>query len=296
MLVAFLGTDGMSTPTYAALLAAHGFSALGQPARILSVGNGSDSPILTAQRIANSIHEVERGSDAESALVSARREHQHVILVSSVAQFSWLLSKDCTCIITVEPTRAHEAMAMTAIQSMPSSIAVLRWGHADHSAAIARAADTFRDIGVKVLPAAVPALSRRETDALLDGQGKPRIMRLGIQLALALIDPANPVEARFDERGLGDRLRELADDLEAIEEGVAPKEQDLLFAPILTGWSQLPQQVPVIAGIVTGHPSLENFIMTSQVYASDGQTWVRTLSRWYRLGRPAAQPETPPFH
>ncbi len=295
MLVAFLGADGMSTPTYAALLAAHGFSALGQPAEILSVGNESDSPILTAQRIANSIHEVERGSNVEAALESARREHEHVILVSSISQSSWLLSKDCACIITVEPTRAHEVMAMTAIQSMPSSIAVLRWGHADYSAAIARAADAFRDIGVKVLPAAVPVLSRRETDALLEGQGNLRITRLGVQLALALSDPANHVEARFDERGLSDRLRELANDLEAIEEGVAPKEQDLLSAPILTGWSQLPQQVPVIAGVVAGHPSLENFIMTSQVYASDGQTWVRTLSRWYRLGRPVAEPRSA-FH
>jgi|APMI01.1.fsa_nt_gi hypothetical protein len=296
MLVAFLGADGMSTPTYAALLAAQGFSALGRRAKILSVGMEPDSPILAAQRIANSIHEVERGSDMESFLDAAQREHEHVILVSSVSQFSWLLSKDCTCVIVVEPTRAHEVMAMTAIQSMTDAIAVLRWGHADHSAAIARVADAFRDIGVKVLAAAVPALNRRETDALLEGQGNIRVTRIGVELALALIKPTNLIEARFDERGLSDRLRELADDMEAIEEGVAPTEQDLMSAPVLTGWSQLPQQVPVIAGIVAGHPSLQNFIMTSQVYASDGRTWVRTLSRWYRLGPPTAEPDTSPLH
>lgn len=295
MLVAFLGADGMSTPTYAALLAAQGFATLGQTAKILSVGNEPDSPILAVQRIANSIHQVERGSDIESLLGSARDGFEHVILISSVEQFCWLLSNDCACIVVVEPTRAHEVMAMTAIQSMTDTISVLRWGHYDHSTAIAHVADVFRDIGVTVLPTAVPALSRRETDALLDGQHGHRIARMGAQLAMALLEPADVQEARFDERTLSDRLRELADDLEAIQEGTGPTDQDLHRAPLLSSWSELPQPVPVLAGIADRHPTCGKFIVTSQVFASDGQTWARTLSRWYRLGRPSNEVNAPPL-
>jgi hypothetical protein len=286
MLVAFLGTDGMSAPTYAALLAATGFSALSQPAAILGVGDGSDSPFLTAQRIANSIQQVERGCDFEAAVRSALREHQHVVIVTHVANLSWLLTKGVRFVIVVEATRAHELMAIAAIQSIPRAISVLRWGHADHNVAIGKAAEAFRHTDAKVLSAAVPALNRRETDALLDFHDLPRLRRLAVQLAIALTDDPDQPGIKFDERGIGDRLRELADDIEAIEEGVAPIAEDLLTAPVLTGWSKVPHQVPVLAGFVAGHPSIENLIMTSQVYASDGQTWARTLSRWYRLGRP----------
>ncbi len=290
MLVAFLGTDGMSAPTYAALLAATGFSALSQPAAILGVGDGSDSPFLTAQRIANSIQQVERGCDFEAAL----REHQHVVIVSHVANLSWLLTKGVACVIVVEATRAHEMMAIAAIQSIPHAISVLRWGHADHSVAIEKAAEAFRHTDVKVLSAAVPALSRRETDALLDFHDLPRLRRLAVQLAIALTHDPDQPGIKFDERGIGDRLRELADDIEAIEEGVAPIAEDLRDAPVLTGWSTVSHQVPVLAGFVAGHPSLKNLIMTSQVFASDGQTWARTLSRWYRLGRPIDPAKSPP--
>lgn len=286
MLFAFLGADGMSAPTYAALLAANGFSALGQPATVLGVGDGSDSPILTAQRIANSIHEVERGSDFESVLKAARRDHQHVVLVTRVSNLGWLQTEGVTCVIVVEPTRAHEVMAIAAIQSIPRAVSVLRWGHADHSVANEKAAEAFRHTDAEVLCAAVPMLNRRETDALLDGHEFPRLRRLATQLAIALTDDPDQSGIKFDERGIGDRLRELADDIEAIEEGIAPSQQDLLSAPVLTGWSKVAHQVPVIAGFVAGHPSIKNLIMTSQVYASDGQTWARTLSRWYRLGRP----------
>lgn len=294
MLVAFLGTDGMSAPTYAALLAATGFSALSQPATILGVGDGSDSPILTARRIANSIQQVERGCDYEAAVLSALREHQHVVIVTHAANLSWFLTKDVTCVIVVEATRAHEMMAVAAVQSMPRPISVLLWGQRDHSVAIEKAAEVFRHTDAKVLSAAVPALNRKETDALLDLHEFPRLRRLAVQLAIALTDDPDRSGIKFDERGIGDRLRDLADDIEAIEEGVAPIAEDLLTAPVLTGWSKVPHQVPVLAGFVARHPSIKNLIMTSQVYASDGQTWARTLSRWYRLGRPFDPPKSTP--
>jgi hypothetical protein len=296
MLVAFLGADGIIAPTYAALLAANGFSALGQTTRILSLGNESDSPILSAQRIANSIQEVESGSDIEVVLETASWEYDHVVLVSSVSRRSWVPMKECACIIVVEPTRAHELIALEVSQSMSPPASILRWGHADHSASIARAASTFDASPVKVLAVAIPTLNRRETDALTDGATNSRTDRIGLQLALALIAPSGDPGVGFDNRGIPDRLRELAADIEAIEDGAAPTEEDLLNAPNLTGWARLPQQVPVIAGVVAGHPQLDGFMITSQVFASDGRSWARTLSRWYRLGAPATSPSPPPIH
>lgn len=296
MLVAFLGADGISAPTYAALLAATGLSALGQSTRIVSPRTDSDSRFLTASRIANSILEVESRSATEAALKSSCRGYDHVILVGCLGRAGWVPTNDCRCIVVVEPTRAHELTALTAIRSMPGQAVILISGNADHSVSIGRAAATFDNSGFEVLPAAVPALNRRETDALADGRTSSRIHRIGLQLALALIDPRGHRTLGFDNRGIGDRLRELADDIEAIEDGAAPTEEDLLTAPTLTGWARLPQQVPVIAGLVAGHPSVDGFMTTSQVFASDGRSWARTLSRWYRLDDPAIPTQPAPIH
>lgn len=82
-------------------------------------------------------------------------------------------------------------------------------------------------------------------------------------------------------------LRSLADDLERLEAGRGPDPLLLARAPLLEGWSVLESASPVLAGIVTGHPTCRpGLIVTSMVWRLDPNAgWARTTSRLYRLGR-----------
>lgn len=83
------------------------------------------------------------------------------------------------------------------------------------------------------------------------------------------------------------RLRDLADDLDRVRAGAAPREEDLARAPLIVDWHALLTPLGLrLIGFVTGHPLLGNRpAMTSQVWAADpGGRWIRTLTRFYRLG------------
>lgn len=88
------------------------------------------------------------------------------------------------------------------------------------------------------------------------------------------------------------RLRALAIDIERILQGVEPQAMAGEGpAPILDRWFLANRAVPCLIGLSTGHPTLvgaNRSIATSDVWLmSEEKTWARTLSRWYRLGRPA---------
>jgi hypothetical protein len=94
--------------------------------------------------------------------------------------------------------------------------------------------------------------------------------------------------ARIDP-DLTRRLRALADDCERLELGRPVSPILLAKAPVLEDW--VPTVTPLgvqLAGHVTGHPLRgDRAIATSAVWFADpDDTWVRTLSRYYRLGRP----------
>lgn len=89
------------------------------------------------------------------------------------------------------------------------------------------------------------------------------------------------------------RLNALAADMSAIGRGVSPEELIEGEAPLLDRSILGGQFAPCLVGLSTGHPVLagENRkIATSDLWllADDG-SWARTLSRWYRLGRPGDQ-------
>lgn len=88
-----------------------------------------------------------------------------------------------------------------------------------------------------------------------------------------------------------DRLVNLAADLERLRRGVPPEVMGGDAAPILDRWILAQRIVPCLAGLSTGHPQLvgaERLIGTSDLWVlSEDRNWGRTLSRWYRLGRPA---------
>ena len=97
------------------------------------------------------------------------------------------------------------------------------------------------------------------------------------------------------------RLRSLADDCSSLERNPVLSPTLLQAAPLLDDYRPVltPQGVRLI-GQVSDHPLLgSSLAMTSQVWLADpkGQ-WVRTLSRFYRLGRPEIlnQCETPEKH
>lgn len=158
------------------------------------------------------------------------------------------------------------------------------------------------------LPVTLAAPSRSEADALADGCPQPTTVRQGLLLLAAVeVAASNPhavdldqdafVEAlglgertlvAADQRRLSERLRDLADDLETLEDG-GPAPEELDDAPSMRGWSFQAGRTRVIAGHVFDHPTIPSgrAALTSGVYATDGKTWARTLSRFYRLDTPA---------
>jgi hypothetical protein len=87
------------------------------------------------------------------------------------------------------------------------------------------------------------------------------------------------------------RLEALSADMERVLEGVLPEAIMTEEPPLLDRWILGNTLAPCLVGLSTGHPTLvgtNRAIATSNVWLmSDDMTWARTLSRWYRLGRPA---------
>lgn len=83
------------------------------------------------------------------------------------------------------------------------------------------------------------------------------------------------------------RLQRLVSDLMMLEDGIVAVNDE---APILNNWIWTSRNVTCLAGEVTGHPLLTGTrrqIITSDVWVIDEElSCARTLSRWYRLGRP----------
>jgi hypothetical protein len=87
------------------------------------------------------------------------------------------------------------------------------------------------------------------------------------------------------------RLKALSADMERVLEGILPEAIVSEEPPLLDRWILGNTLAPCLVGLSTGHPTLvgaNRAIATSNVWLmSDDMTWARTLSRWYRLGRPA---------
>ncbi|RYH64405.1 MAG: hypothetical protein EON54_06555 [Alcaligenaceae bacterium] len=87
------------------------------------------------------------------------------------------------------------------------------------------------------------------------------------------------------------RLRSLADDAGRFESDASFAPSRLHSAPIIDHYVPVVHALGlVLVGEVVGHPQLWSRIRTSQLWFADpsGQ-WVRTLSRFYRLGRPGSR-------
>jgi len=85
------------------------------------------------------------------------------------------------------------------------------------------------------------------------------------------------------------RLDKLVTDLQRIAEGKMPSAQLLERSPYLHNWQVASYSVPRLVGECDNHPTLAaQVIRTSDIWIFAPELgWARTLSRFYRLGKPA---------
>ncbi|MCO5081599.1 MAG: hypothetical protein M9955_08060 [Rhizobiaceae bacterium] len=87
------------------------------------------------------------------------------------------------------------------------------------------------------------------------------------------------------------RLSALLADMTAVRGGVSPENLTDGEPPFLDGWVMANRPIPCLVGLSSGHPRLfgtRRPIATSDLWLmSADNSWARSLSRWYRLGRPA---------
>lgn len=91
------------------------------------------------------------------------------------------------------------------------------------------------------------------------------------------------------QENLADTLLGLAADLDRVRRRQGPTKAELAEAPLLRDWRSAESPMGVrLVGSVHGHPRLgDRLVMTSPIWAADpGGDWVRTMSRFYRLGDP----------
>lgn len=83
------------------------------------------------------------------------------------------------------------------------------------------------------------------------------------------------------------RLTGLLEDLTRIAEGHRPG-AELADAPFLDDYAPTFRMDPCLTGLVQGHPSVRGpAVLTSALWAYSPELgFARTLSRYYRLGRP----------
>ena len=87
------------------------------------------------------------------------------------------------------------------------------------------------------------------------------------------------------------RLKALVADMEMVRDGASLHSLGV-EAPVLEDWALAQRRAPCLTGLSSGHPILTGEgrpIVTSELWLlSSDRKWARTLSRWYKLGRPFA--------
>lgn len=84
-----------------------------------------------------------------------------------------------------------------------------------------------------------------------------------------------------------EKLERLIEDIKLLLRTGAPSADQLEAAPLLAGWIPVEQSCLAFVGKVDAHPLLpgNRTIVTSPVeIMGDGLGWIRTHSRFYRLG------------
>jgi len=108
-------------------------------------------------------------------------------------------------------------------------------------------------------------------------------------------DPGDPrqTEVMDDGRTQATRFAGARADLERLAAGWRPDESDLRAAVSIDEWALAAEHGLSVTGYVHGHPTIPegHWAVTSTVIAIDVAEgrWVRTMSRFYALGRPEGE-------
>lgn len=102
----------------------------------------------------------------------------------------------------------------------------------------------------------------------------------------------------FDEglRTEIEHLQSLVADLQALASGALPTKTALQDSPVIHGYLAAFRPVPCLFGFVDSHPVLGEGrqVTTSEIWLSAPELrWVRTYSRYYRLGLAGTVPGAP---
>lgn len=313
MVVAFHSVSGRSHSARAALLTVHGCRAFDRPGKVVRAMLPGDPalPITTVRPdfllIQREVPNAAEAVDFALGQIDPDTDGYAILdLPGGCLEDARLAAAADLRIVTVGSAPMDEIAAVTAASGSTVDGPVWflgcdRAGGAAAVAALRRALSTALD-PVRALPVTLGLATRNDLLALhaghLDSGQILSAVTLWGAIAAAVADPdaaevdLAPLPANFvsllrrDYRGLHERLRALADELPAIQAGDRPDRDDLATAPLLEDWSEVRRDVPALAGRAYGHPDMPDgrLVTTSDVYER-GPGWVRTISRYWRLGR-----------
>ncbi|MBB6262618.1 hypothetical protein FHS77_003200 [Paenochrobactrum gallinarii] len=98
---------------------------------------------------------------------------------------------------------------------------------------------------------------------------------------------------KFNEASIRNNIRllkALVEDMEAFLDRNGPTKEVLEQSPVIDHWSMSERNTPCLTGSFYHHPILGELIpngITSQLWLlNKDEGWARTLSRFYKLGKP----------
>lgn len=331
MIIGFFGADGRALGSHAAALVAHAAAAAGLATTLLIEAGPDGMVIPRFGKLPEGLRVVE-SIDGDPTFVS--REIRTAIAASATERVlvldlprEWLASRafeDVSLrVLAVGPSAMERSVAAAVVGRIAASLPdrvprllacgcggggpALRSFEAEMATA-GKAAGLPPD-SMQVLDCPMPTLWKTAATSPIEGSPDQAAIVAALNLLFALMEAAGdrrredapPVERLpdtvrlADTRGTPERLRDLADALDAAASGAYPTAADLSEAPLLDDWHVASRAVTALRGRVTGHPDFppNQAVRTSEVYASDGHSFARTFSRLFRLGRPAGQSSGP---
>lgn len=317
MLLGFTGPGCLSANAHVALLATHAAAALGFSVQHVRVVGGAEPPLMPRLILPRGGSFVEQPADAVAR--SIRDGFDLTIVDAGAGRLPRLGALPFDAVLVgAGPCAIEERRAAAIAGSLPGRLSRVTWllglerdgGEPELRRFEQGVRSTLSETGTlrspRVLPALAPILRRADTDRLLAGRPSARILGAGVALLASIATAieagrggtrggpwsrlAGAVEGTHpcDRRDEAETLRALADDLERIADGGGPTAEDLAHAPVLEQWESAARITRCLVGVVGGHPNLPpgKQVRTSEVYATDGRSWARTLSRFYVLGSP----------
>lgn len=317
MIIALFGGDGRAVGTHAAVLLARASASVGTATTLLRIAGAHESRLPLLERVPDAMRVVERSGEEpylEMVLhqVTETVSDNHLIVLDLPP--TWLLSPPVDIIVhagimAIGPSALERIIATSTLcrvrdGKLPWLLACgdMSVGTFERAMRETMAAAGLPDASTRIISRGLPGPA--QDDAARPGAGSDTP---SIRAALGVLDvvvpdlveshgPRSGTNTRMasgdgeaDRRTPQERLRDLADALDAADRGNYPSADELASAPILEDWELGLRPVEALVGRVTGHSDIRSGrrVCTSEVYVSDRRTWARTYSRLYRLGRPA---------